>query len=153
MTVRETEEKKQMIISASSCHAISMDIPDPLSPPLPIVHCFRQVFRATSVSAQSCCIYVITGRPAFAPPCERVHRSKFLMSSSLLLQQCPACLVRLILIVFVMGGRQPYSCCFVRCCLHELFSLLAAFLCSCRPAFFSMHSRGDLSVSAIVEGN
>ena len=35
------------------------------------------------------------------------------MSSFLLLQQCPACLVRLILIVFVMGGRWPYSCCFI----------------------------------------
>ena len=35
-------------MSSSSCHAISTDIPDPLSPPLPIVHCFRQVFRATS---------------------------------------------------------------------------------------------------------
>ena len=34
------------------------------------------------------------------------------MSSSLLLQQCPVCLVRLTLIVFVMGGRWPYSCCF-----------------------------------------
>ena len=27
---------------------ISMDIPDSLSPPFPIVHCFRQVLRATS---------------------------------------------------------------------------------------------------------
>ena len=27
------------------------------------------------------------------------------MSSSLLLQQCPTCLVRLTLIVFVMGGK------------------------------------------------
>ena len=35
------------------------------------------------------------------------------MSLSLLLQQCPACLVHLTLIVFVMGGRRPYSCCFV----------------------------------------
>ena len=35
------------------------------------------------------------------------------MNSSLLLQQCPACLVRLTWIVFVMGGRWPYSCCFV----------------------------------------
>ena len=35
-------------ISSSSCHAISIDFLDPLSPPLPIVHCFRQVFRATS---------------------------------------------------------------------------------------------------------
>ena len=34
--------------SSSSCHAISTDIPKPLSPPLPIVHCFRQVLRATS---------------------------------------------------------------------------------------------------------
>ena len=33
---------------SSSCRAISMDIPDPRSPPLPIVHCFHQVFRATS---------------------------------------------------------------------------------------------------------
>ena len=32
--------------SSSSCHAISADIPDPISPP-PIVHCFRQVFRTT----------------------------------------------------------------------------------------------------------
>ena len=33
------------------------------------------------------------------------------MSSSLLLQQCPACLVRLTWIVFVMGGRWTYSWC------------------------------------------
>ena len=46
-----------------------------------------------------------------------VHRSTSLMNSSLLLQQCPACLVRLALIVFVMGGGWPYSCCFVGCCL------------------------------------
>ena len=32
--------------SSSSCQAISMDIPDPL-PPLRIIHCFRQVLRAT----------------------------------------------------------------------------------------------------------
>ena len=29
---------------SSSCHAISKDILDPLSPFLPIVHCFQQVF-------------------------------------------------------------------------------------------------------------
>ena len=44
-------------------------------------------------------------------------------SSSLLLQQCPACLVRLILIVFMMGGRWPDSCCFVGCCLRDLFNI------------------------------
>ena len=34
--------------SSSSWHAINTDIPDPLSPPFPIVHCFQQVFRTTS---------------------------------------------------------------------------------------------------------
>ena len=33
---------------ASSCRAIIIDIPDPLSSPLPIVHFFWQVFRVTS---------------------------------------------------------------------------------------------------------
>ncbi len=33
-------------ISSSSCHATSTDIPDPLSPLLPIVHRLWQVFRA-----------------------------------------------------------------------------------------------------------
>ena len=37
-----------------------------------------------------------------------VHRSTSVMSSSLLLQQCPTCLVRLTWIVFVMGGRWLY---------------------------------------------
>ena len=36
-------------------------------------------------------MYVRAGRPAFARPCVGVHKSTSLMSSSLLLQQCPAC--------------------------------------------------------------
>ena len=55
------------------------------------------------------CMYVRAGRPALARPYVGVHRSISLMSSSLLLQQCPACLVRLTWIVFVMGGRWPHS--------------------------------------------
>ena len=46
------------------------------------------------VSSHSCCMYVRAGRSAFASPYAEVHRSTSLMSSSLLLQQCPACLVR-----------------------------------------------------------
>ena len=46
------------------------------------------------VSSHSCWMYVCAGRPAFARPCVGVHKSTSLMSSSLLLQQCPACLVR-----------------------------------------------------------
>ena len=37
-------------------------------------------------------MYVRAGRPAFARPCVGVHKITSLMSSSLLLQQCPACL-------------------------------------------------------------
>ena len=59
------------------------------------------------VSSHSCCMYVRAGRPAFARPYVGVYRSTSLMSSSLLLQQCPACLVRLTWIVFVMRGRWP----------------------------------------------
>ena len=51
------------------------------------------------VSSHSCWMYVRAGRPAFARPCVGVHKSTSLMSSSLLLQQCPACLVRLTWIV------------------------------------------------------
>ena len=68
------------------------------------------------ISWHSCCMYVLAGHPAFARPYVGVHRSTSLMSSSLLLQQCPACLVRLTWIVFMMGGRWPYSWCFVGCC-------------------------------------
>ena len=87
-------------------------------------------------SSHSCWMYVRAGRPAFAWPYAGVHRSTSLMSLSLLLQQCPACLVRLSWIVFVMGGRWPYSRCLVGCCRQDLFNsiLLATFLCNCRLA-------------------
>ena len=75
------------------------------------------------VSSHSCCMYVRAGRPAFAWPYAGVHRSTSLMSSSLLLQQCPACLPRLTCIVFVMGGKWPYSWCLVGCCRQDLFSI------------------------------
>ena len=74
-------------------------------------------------SSHSCCMYVRAGRPAFAWPYTGVHRSTSIRSSSLPLQQCPACLVRLIWIVFVMGGRWPYSWCLVGCCRQDLFNI------------------------------
>ena len=71
------------------------------------------------VSSHSCCMYVRAGRPAFARPYARVHRSISLMSSSLLLQQCPTRLVRLTCIFFVMGGRWLYCWFLVGCCRRE----------------------------------
>ena len=43
------------------------------------------------------------------------------MSSTPLLQQCPACLVRLTRMVCEIGGKCPYSCSLVGCCFHDLF--------------------------------
>ena len=75
------------------------------------------------VSSHSCCMYVRADRPAFAWPYAGANRSTSLMSSSLLLQQCPACLVRLTWAVFVMGGRWPYSWFLVGCCRQDLFNI------------------------------
>ena len=65
------------------------------------------------VSSHSCCMHVRAGRPVFTWSYAGVHRSTSLMSSSLVLQHCPACLVRQAWIVFVMGGRWPYSWCYI----------------------------------------
>ena len=48
-------------------------------------------------------MYVRAGRPAVDWPYAGVHRSTSLTISSLLLQQCPACLVCLACIVFMIG--------------------------------------------------
>ena len=61
--------------------------------------------RLHLVSTQSCCILVLAGRPTFAHHCEEVNGKTLLLSSSLLLQLCSACLVRFTLIAFKMGGR------------------------------------------------
>ena len=76
------------------------------------------------VSSHSCCMYVLADRPAFARPYVGVHRSTSLMSSSRLLQQCPAYLVRLTWIVGALLGvtARTYSI------------LVSTFLCNCRLA-------------------
>ena len=84
--------------------------------------------RLHPVSSHSCWMYVRAGRPAFDWPYAGVYRSTSLMNSSLLLQQYPACLVRLTWIVFVMGGRWPYSWCFVGCCRQDLFNIALSIL-------------------------
>ena len=87
-----------------------------------------------SVSSYSCSMYVRAGRPAFARPYVGVYMSTSLMSSSLLLQQCPACLVRLTWIVFVMGGRWPYIGALWGFAARNYSILLSTFLCNCRLA-------------------
>ena len=115
--------------------AASTDIPDPLSPLLPIIHRFWHV--DSGLSSHNCCMYVRAGRPAFAWLYAEVHRSTSLMSSSLLLQHCPACLVRLTCIVLCWeaGGRIVGALWGVAARTCSI--LLAAFLCNCRLASFS----------------
>ena len=83
-------------------------------------------------------MYVRAGCPAFSRPCKGFHWSTSLTRSSLLLQQFSACLVRLILIVFVTGGRWPYSCCFVWCYLQVLFNIARNILVELLSSFFSI---------------
>ena len=90
--------------------------------------------RLHPVLVHSWCILCLAGLPTFARPWHEVHGSTSLMSSSLLLQQFPACLVRQTLIVSVMGGRWPYSC-FVCVASRTCSIQLAAFLCNCCQAF------------------
>ena len=81
-----------------------------------------------TASSYRCCMYVRAGCHDFSRAYVGFHRSTSLMSSSLLLRQCPACLVRLTWIVFVMGGWWPYSWCFVGCRILDLFNIARSIL-------------------------
>ena len=81
-------------------------------------------------------MYLRAGCLAFARLYVGFHRSTSLMSSSPLPQQCPACLVRLTWLVFVMGGRWPYSCFFVGCCLQDLFTIARSILVKLPSSFY-----------------
>ena len=74
----------------------------------------------------------LAGCSAFSQLYVGVHRSTFFMSSSLLLQLCPACLVRL----SWMGGRWPHSWCFVGCCHQDLFNIARNILVLLPSSFF-----------------
>ena len=117
-------ENYVFISSTSSFRAASTDFPDPLSPPVSIIHCSRRVLQATSSIGRELLCVGFSWSSSFARPCEWVHWSTSLMRSSFLLRQCSACLVRLIWIVFVMGG----SCSFVECYLQDSFNMTRSIL-------------------------
>ena len=118
--------------SSSSCHAASTDLPDPLSPPISIVHHSREVFMATFCIGTE--LFCIGSNWFYLSLIVHVNGSTGLyrLWVCLYFPRCTACLVRLIWRVFVMGGRWPYSCCFdSRTCSI----LLAAFLYNCPVAW------------------
>ena len=123
---QEKEKKKKIIWSQGHHHHHHVPPPAQISLTLSRHRSLSSIAPGRSssvhpVSPLSCCILVLGGLTVFAHPCGGVHRSMSLMSLSPLLQQCPACLVGLTLIIFVMRGRWPYSCCFVGCGLQDLF--------------------------------
>ena len=79
------------------------------------------------VSSHSCWMYVRAGRPAFAQPCVGVHKNTSLMSSSLLLQQCPACLICLTWIVFVIVW------CLIGCCCQDIYIYIYIYILRQHP--------------------
>ena len=91
--------------------------------------------RLHPVLAQSCCRYVLAVCPIFAHPCEGVHRSTSLMSSSYFSTSIPH--VWFILFGWfswwVVGGRTAavlWSVASRTCSIQ-----LVAFLCNCHQAF------------------
>ena len=79
------------------------------------------------------------GQPTLTHPYEGVHRRMLLMTSSLLLQQCPTCLVCFTCMVLEMGCKGLYSCCFVGCCFHDLFNITCTILVQLPSSFFFLH--------------
>ena len=83
--------------------------------------------------------------------CPTLHRRTSLMSLSLLLQQCPACLVHLIWMFLEMTGWWPYTCCFVGCCFHILFSISHSIFVQFPFGFFSICYSAPMWCIYIVE--
>ena len=81
------------------------------------------------------------------------------MGLPLILQQCPTCLAHLIWMVFEIGGRCPYRCCFVRCCLQDLFNtaryirvqLPSSFLSICLVSVHVVHPCSSIDTTATWE--
>ena len=63
------------------------------------------------------------------------------MNTSLLLQQCPVDMILLILRVFMMGGRWPYSCFFCGVLLPRLIQYCLQHSCVVAVKFF-LHTFG-----------
>ena len=123
------------VSSSSSCRAACADIPDRLSP-------FSPYHSSPPAGLQD-----YNPCPHIAAVCKFVlvvpllhihewgsHRSTSLMSSSLLLQQCPACLVRRTCIVFVMGASVRIVGVSWGVVARTCLILLSTFLCNFRPA-------------------
>ena len=93
------------------------------------------------VSAESCCLYLQAVRPVLARPCEGVHRRTSLMSSFLILQQCPAFFFIRFVSVYVV---HPYSSIDTTASWKKLHSILSV------KSDFNMTDRLSIALHAFA---
>ena len=111
--------------SSSSCRAASTDIPDPLSlstspyhsSPLAGLQVYIPYHHIAAVYMFELVVLLLNGHMRGSTGVHHLRARPCFPSSS------PACLVRLAWIVFVIGGRWPYSWCLVGCCYQDLFNI------------------------------
>ena len=94
--------------------------------------------RLNLLSVQSWCRWLLVGLLTLLRLCRKVQWWMSLMSSSLLLQQGPVCHVRLIWMVFEMGGRWPRAADLWDVDSRICSISLLAFSCYSHLAFFSI---------------
>ena len=130
---------KDIWLSSSLYCAVIMDFSDSLSP---FIH-FNHPLLLAALLNYILCLYkaivykVLVGQPILVRLCERVHRRTSLMNLSLLFKKCPylACLIWMFLQI---GGRWPYSCCFVGCCFQDFFNRSCSILAQFPSSFSSI---------------
>ena len=118
----QTESKSSSPSSPSSSYnTASMDLHDPLSPLVPIVHRSREVFQATSCIGTGL-LYI--GSSWSSCLCSSLQKGPHMYFAKQFVLTFPAVSHTSgssNLYSFVMCGRWLYTCCLVECYLQELF--------------------------------
>ena len=117
----------EMFLTIKKCtHVIIMII---------IMSCRQHRYPWPSLATPPYRSSLLVGPQGYIPYPHRVAVCRFeRVILFLLLQQCPACLVHLTLIVFMMRGSCPVGALW-GVASRTCSKLLAAFLCSCHQAF------------------
>ena len=89
-----------------------------------------------TVNCILCLCRPVAGKFLLVCPC--VGGKTSLMSSSLLLRQCPSRLVRLPWMGSVMESKWPHCCYFLGCCFQNLFNITRSILVQFSSGFFTM---------------
>ena len=117
----KTKQNQTSYILSSSRHADCIGSFDSFLPAIPINHWSKQSLMAPSVHTDLMSVSFCWSANTGVSMC----RSPFLLKSlSLLHQQCLACLAQITRMIYEMGGKLLYSCCFVECCFQRFCVVL-----------------------------